>query len=67
LNTEQGVINTGGEHIPASLVLVHGFGDIALLPHQERYFKDNTNKYCMLEPHTRIRAGVVRAGINILE
>ncbi|MCK9557990.1 MAG: glutamate mutase L [Candidatus Cloacimonetes bacterium] len=66
LGAEQGVINTGDEHIPASLVLIQGFGDIALVPQQEKYFRENTGKLCMLEPHTRIRAGVVRAGINIL-
>ncbi|MDD3282730.1 MAG: glutamate mutase L [Candidatus Cloacimonetes bacterium] len=67
LGFEQGVINTGQENIPASIVLINGFGEIPFSSNQEKFFKDNVGKLCMISPHTRIRAGVVRASINVIK
>jgi uncharacterized protein (TIGR01319 family) len=67
LGFEQGVVNTGQEDIPAALILVQGFGDMAYNQAQKEYFLANVGKHCMIDPHTRIRAGVVRASINIMD
>jgi uncharacterized protein (TIGR01319 family) len=67
IGNEPGVINTGQEVLPASLVLLQGFGDLTLTSTQADFLKEHSGKLCMLDPHTRIRAGVVRACINIME
>lgn len=67
LGNEQGVINTGFEPIPAPLVLVQGFGKLELSAQQKAYFEQHLGKECLLEAHTRIRAGVLRPSINVIE
>ncbi len=67
LGQEQGVINTGFEPIPATLILIQGFGDLRYSPAQLAFLKENIGKDCLLEPHTRIRAGVVRASVSIID
>ena len=67
LGLEPGVINTGQEVLPASLILVQGFGELNYKPHQLAFMRENHGKLCMVDPHTRIRAGVVRASINIID
>lgn len=67
LGKEQGVINTGFESIPATLILIQGFGDLDYSPAQREFLIAQQNKNCLLEPHTRIRAGVVRASISIID
>lgn len=66
LGGEQGVINTGNEHAITALILLQGFGDLPMNPEQRSFLMDNTGKLCMIDPHTRIRAGVVRANINLI-
>lgn len=63
LNHEQGVINTGNEVLSVSLILMEGFGDLQLSRNQIRTLADNSGSLCYMDPHTRIRAGVVRASI----
>lgn len=67
IGSEPGVINTGQEVLPASLILLQGFGDIPISSKQVEYLVTNNGKLCMLDPHTRIRAGVVRACINVID
>lgn len=66
LGLEQGVINTGLEAIKATLILIQGFGEIPLTASQQAFFRSHDGQECLLEPHTRIRAGVVRASVNIV-
>lgn len=66
LGLEQGVINTGLEAIKATLILIQGFGDIPLTALQKEFFSSQDGQECLLEPHTRIRAGVVRPSVNII-
>ncbi|MDD3533463.1 MAG: glutamate mutase L [Candidatus Cloacimonetes bacterium] len=66
LGLEQGVINTGLENIKATLILMQGFGDIPLTDSQKEFFSSQAGRQCLLEPHTRIRAGVMRASVNII-
>jgi uncharacterized protein (TIGR01319 family) len=67
LGVEQGVINTGFEAIPGALVLIQGFGRLELSAAQRAFFEQQNGKQCLVEPHTRIRAGVVRASINVID
>lgn len=66
LSMEQGVINTGNEHNITPLLLLQGFGDLPADEQQLSFLKESNNKLCMIDPHTRIRAGVVRANINVI-
>ncbi|MDD3563058.1 MAG: hypothetical protein PHR32_05235, partial [Candidatus Cloacimonetes bacterium] len=66
LGLEQGVINTGFELIKATLILIQGFGEIPLTASQREFFSSQNGQQCLLEPHTRIRAGVLRASVNIM-
>lgn len=66
LGLEQGVINTGFEPIKATLILIQGFGEIPLTASQKEFFSSQNGQQCLLEPHTRIRAGVLRASVNII-
>jgi hypothetical protein len=66
LSQEQGVINTGFEAIKATLILIQGFGSLPLTASQKDFFSTQDGRQCLLEPHTRIRAGVVRASVNIV-
>ncbi len=66
LGYEQGVINTGFEAIPSTLILLQGFGELPYSAVQRAFLQDQDGKDCLLEPHTRIRAGVLRASINVI-
>lgn len=67
LGGEQGVINTGFESVATSLILMQGFGDLSYSVAQRDYFLANEGCSAFIDPHTRIRAGVARAGIYILD
>lgn len=60
MNIEPGVINTGSEDIGSSILILKGFGagntdsDLIKNLHQRQ------GKHCYIDPHTRIRAGVIR-------
>ncbi len=58
LDFEPGVINTGNELLPLSILILSGFGyrafPVELVNTLKRY------QSCFLDTHTRIRAGVVR-------
>ncbi|MDP2173671.1 MAG: glutamate mutase L [Candidatus Cloacimonadaceae bacterium] len=58
LSFEPGVINTGFESIPLSIMLLEGFGDQPMPQTWIDIFSGFQS--CFLDPHTRIRAGVVR-------
>jgi hypothetical protein len=58
LGFEPGVINTGNEQIPFAIMVVGGFGSQGLPA--GLLGKLNGFRSCYLNPHTRIRAGVVR-------
>ncbi|MDD3577524.1 MAG: glutamate mutase L [Candidatus Cloacimonetes bacterium] len=65
LSMEQGVINTGFENLDTSLILMQGFGKLNYSTEQKEFLLNASGKGCYLDPHTRIRAGVVRAGIYV--
>jgi hypothetical protein len=65
LGMEQGVINTGFENPGSSLILMQGFGALPYSAEQQSFFRATDGKACFIDPHTRIRAGVVRAGIYV--
>jgi len=67
LGQEQGVINTGFENPESSLILIQGFGDINYTDSQLAFLTASSGKACFVDPHTRIRAGVVRASIFVME
>ena len=52
------VINTGNEELPYTILIVAGFSGQVLAP--ELVSKLSGFQSCYLNPHTRIRAGVVR-------
>ncbi|MBW6514493.1 MAG: glutamate mutase L [Candidatus Syntrophosphaera sp.] len=55
---EPGVINTGNEALPLTVMVLSGFGNT---PMPESLVLDlSSRQSCHLNPHTRIRAGVVR-------
>ncbi|NLW18098.1 MAG: hypothetical protein GXY81_00095 [Candidatus Cloacimonetes bacterium] len=58
LGFEPGVINTGNETLPFNIMVLNGFGQAAMP--QELISALKKHDDCYLNPHTRIRAGVVR-------
>lgn len=58
LGFEPGVINTGNESLSLAILLLGGFGTDALPASVANQMANRVN--CYLNPHTRIRAGVVR-------
>ncbi|MCB5246584.1 MAG: glutamate mutase L [Candidatus Cloacimonetes bacterium] len=58
LDFEPGVINTGNEDLPLTVLILSGFGDREMPPELRRELALRNTAY--LNPHTRIRAGVVR-------
>jgi len=67
LQHELGVVNTGNEPLPLCLILSDAFGSEKFNPAFDAELKANIGKPCMLEPHTRIRAGVSRPYICFME
>jgi len=60
LGEEPGVILTGSEDIPFSLILLSGVGDASLDNEVYRKLKRNAGSNCVLFTTTRMRAGVER-------
>lgn len=60
LGREIGVGITGNEHIPLSIMLLSGFGQLKLPAPIAHELKLNSGKHTVLLPATQIRAGVVR-------
>ncbi|MCD6589508.1 MAG: glutamate mutase L [Candidatus Fermentibacteraceae bacterium] len=60
LGEEPGVILTGSEDIPFSLILLSGVGDASLENEVLRKLKRNAGSNCVLFTTTRMRAGVER-------
>jgi len=60
LGYELGVINTGNEHIPFSILILTAFGANRYPPYLEEMLQVQEGRLCHLETHTRIRAGVAR-------
>jgi len=58
LGFEPGVINTGNESLPFAILILSGFGN-SLMPADMASDLARVSS-CFLNPHTRIRAGVVR-------
>lgn len=58
LDFEPGVINTGNEDLPLAVLILRGFGSQPLPPDLLQVL--SPQKFAWLNPHTRIRAGVVR-------
>jgi hypothetical protein len=58
LDFEPGVINTGNEDLPLAVLILRGFGSQPLPPDLLQVL--SPHKFAWLNPHTRIRAGVVR-------
>jgi len=64
LGFEPGVINTGLENIPMTLLILGGFGRHAMPQRFMDVLPQGLN--CLIDPHTRIRAGVVRPFVCLL-
>lgn len=58
LGFEPGVINTGNESLPFTILVLGGFGSDPLPSALAEAF--TRRSFCYLNPHTRVRAGVVR-------
>ncbi len=66
LGKELGVINTGNEKLKFPIVILHGFGNIAMQAPALSFLTAAKGKPVFVDPHTRIRAGVVRPSITVL-
>ncbi len=66
LKTEPGVINTGEESLPFSLIIRSGFASPIDDPGGNSNYTRYAGQYVYLNPHTRLRAGVIRPTINII-
>lgn len=66
LGHEQGVINTGNEIHITPLILIDGFGTTGMAGDIWKLLSERNGKMCLVEPHTRIRAGVARPHISFL-
>ncbi|MFO8145020.1 MAG: glutamate mutase L [Candidatus Syntrophosphaera sp.] len=62
LNFEPGVINTGNESLPLAILILNGFGSSPMPAELQKDLAQVGS--CFLNPHTRIRAGVVRPFIS---
>jgi len=62
---EIGVALTGNEDLPFSIIITEGFGDFKMDKKLEEFCENNSGKWCYLNPHTQIRAGVIRPRIVI--
>ena len=62
---EIGVALTGNEDLPFSIIITEGFGDFKMDKNLEEFCENNSGKWCYLNPHTQIRAGVIRPKIII--
>ncbi len=60
LGYELGIINTGNENLEFSLLILSGFASREADPAVVNSLRKYKNQHCLLETHTRIRAGVVR-------
>ncbi len=67
LKHELGVINTGNELLPLCLVITDSFGADGFSSIIAHELSEYAGKQCMLEPHTRIRAGVSRPFICFMD
>jgi hypothetical protein len=66
LGKELGVINTGNEKLVFPIVVLHGFGNITMQAAALSFLTAAKGKKVFVDPHTRIRAGVVRPSITVL-
>ncbi len=64
---EIGVALTGNEDLPFSIIITEGFGNFEMDNNLEDFCKKQSEKWCYLNPHTQIRAGVVRPKIIVQE
>lgn len=58
LGFEPGVINTGNESLPLTVMILSGFGSRPMPAVTQALLADRDS--CYINPHTRIRSGVVR-------
>jgi len=62
---EIGVALTGTENIPYPLIITEGFGDFNMQNSYVDFLKKSEGKWCFINGHTQIRAGVVRPKIIV--
>ncbi len=60
LEEEPGVILTGTENLPFSLILLQGMGDLKMEQNSFESLSSNSGRNCVLFTTTRLRAGVER-------
>ncbi len=60
LGEEPGVILTGTEELPLSLILLHGIGNVSMDKALFDSFSSNAGRNCVMFTTTRLRAGVER-------
>lgn len=66
LGFEPGVINTGNEIIKSAVVILDQFGNAKEPSKWEQFFKAQAGKLVYCDPHTRIRAGVIRPALYFI-
>lgn len=64
---EPGLINTGNETLPYSILICEGFGKLKQESTIDGFFIKAEGKTAYFDPHTRIRAGVIRPSFTVLE
>lgn len=62
---EIGVALTGTENIPFPLIITEGFGEFSMQSSYVEFLKKSEGKWCFINGHTQIRAGVVRPKIIV--
>ena len=65
LRSDPGVINTGGEALAFSLLVLAGFSSESADSGNQSQMKTYDGRYVYLNPHTRLRAGVIRPSLNL--
>ena len=64
LGKDIGVVLTGNENIPFSLIILKGFAETTESDNNE-FFRNHHHHHLMLRPYTQIRAGVSRPTVHI--
>jgi len=67
LGTSLGVVNTGSEALPFSLLVLNDFSSEPVPSALWNSLKAMAGSLCHLAPHTRIRAGVVRPYVDFIQ
>ena len=67
IDKEIGIALTGRENIAFPIIITEGFGNFNMRKEYQEFLKNSHGKFCYMNPHTQIRAGVTRPTIIIQE